>query len=278
MTYERFEMSFRLVASDIDGTLADEQGRLSERTVRVLQSLLDNGMPVVLVTGLNPWPARRYVEQISHGIRAISLNGIFLLEDGDVQPGHFLTSELACRAAEHIHALGCIAQVYGEDLITRYLPVDNGLGAMRVLIDQRPFQPFEAVETLEDLFAVSPAQVALYDVEARAMEAYEVLKKAVGEDAYVVLQPGTRTWVEVNHPEARKDTALLALADRAGVTPEEILYFGDSLNDRVVFDRVPHCVAVANARPEIKPLAWRVAPSNEENGVAQTLAEMFSVG
>jgi len=268
-------MSFRLVASDIDGTLADGQGRLSEITVQVLRSLLDRSMPVVLVTGLNPWPAQRYVEQIGHGIRAISLNGIFLLEQGEVQPGRFLAPAVARRAIQRIRALGCVPQVYGEDLITRYLPGARGMAAMQALIDERPFQPYEAVETMEELFAVPPAQVALYDVEARAMDTHKELKNTVGDEAYVVLQPGTRAWVEVNHPEARKDTALLALAQRVGIAPEEILYFGDSLNDQVVFERVPHCVAVANARPEIKPLAWRVAPSNEDDGVAQMIAEIF---
>ncbi len=150
------------------------------------------------------------------------------------------------------------------------------MAAMQALIDQRPFQPYEAVETVEELFVVPPAQVALYDVEVRALEAHEALKTAMGDDAYVVLQPGARAWVEVNHPEARKDTALLALAEQAGIALEEIVYFGDSLNDQVVFERVPHCVAVANARPEIKALAWRVAPSNADDGVARTLAELFA--
>lgn len=270
--------SFRLIASDIDGTLADAQGRLSPATLRVLRSLLDKGVPVVLVTGLNPWPARRYVEQIGHGIRAISLNGIFLLADDEVQAGQFLAPEVARRAAKRIHALGHVPQVYGEDLITRYLPCAQGMSAMQDLIDRRPFQPYEAVETMDALFAVQPAQVALYEAEARARTAHNVLKASLRNEAYVVLQPGAQAWVEVNHPEARKDTALLILAQEEGIVPEEILYFGDSLNDQVVFERISHCVAVDNARSEIKALAWRIAPSNEEDGVAQTLMELYGMG
>ncbi|MGC9399631.1 MAG: HAD family hydrolase [Anaerolineae bacterium] len=271
------EMQFHLVASDIDGTLADGEGRLSTATVRTLRALLDAGVPVTLVTGLNPWPARRYVEQIGHGVRAISLNGVFLLEEGKVQPGRFIAPEVARRAVKKIRALGCVPQVYGEDLVTRYLPIPQGMPSMQTLIDERPFQPYEAVETAEALFPVPPAQVALYDNEARALKAYESLQAALGDEAYVVLQPGTRAWVEVNHPEARKDTVLLALAQRLDIAPEEVLYFGDSLNDRRVFERLPHCVAVANARPEIKALAWKIAPGNDEDGVARTLVKLFGL-
>ena len=71
--------------------------------------------------------------------------------------------------------------------------------------------------------------------------------------------------------------ALLALASRLGVAPDEIVYFGDSLNDLVVFRALWYCVAVDNARPEVKALAWRIAPSNNENGVARMLAELFGL-
>ncbi len=266
---------FRLVATDIDGTLADSVGELSARTVNVLQRLLDDGVPVTLVTGLNPWPVRRYVAQVGHGVRAISLNGIFLLEDAAVHAGKFLAPALARRAATLIAEAGYVPQVYGQDLTTRYLPVAAGMSVMKALMAARPYQPYAPVSTVDALFAVTPAQVALCDTEPRAREIYGLLQEALGEDVYLVLQPGERSWVEVNHPEARKDTALLQLAQRLDVALEKIVYFGDSLNDRVVFERLPHCVAVGNARPEIKRLAWRVAPSNDEDGVAQTLEELF---
>ena len=43
----------RLIASDIDGTLADDQGELAPETIVTLRALLRRGMSVVLVTGLN---------------------------------------------------------------------------------------------------------------------------------------------------------------------------------------------------------------------------------
>jgi hydroxymethylpyrimidine pyrophosphatase-like HAD family hydrolase len=268
---------FRLVATDIDGTLANSEGELSARTVDVLRRLLDDGVPVALVTGLNPWPVRRYVEQIGHGIRAISLNGIFLLEDKKVHEGKFLAPTAARRAASLIADAGYVPQVYGQDLTTRYLPVEAGMSVMESLMASRPYQPYAAVSTVDALFDVAPAQVALCDVEPRARQVYTLLEQALGTDVYLVLQPGAHSWVEINHPEARKDTALVRLAQRMDVAPDEIVYFGDSLNDRVVFERLPYCVAVGNARPEIKPLAWRSAPTNDEDGVARTLQTLFEL-
>ena len=260
------------MTTDIDGTLVNDRSELTPVTLRVLRQLLERGMPVVLVTGLNPWPTRRYIEQIGHGIRAITLNGIFLLEDGEIHEGLFVDPAVARAAVEIIVPL-----VYGADGVSRYLPVNGGMAEVAKLIAERSYQPYRPVESADALFAVRPAQVSVCDSDARVAALQPFLEAAFGDRAYVVRVPGQRAWVEVNHPEARKDVALLALALRLGVAPDDIIYFGDSLNDLVVFRALRHCVAVDNARPEVKALAWRIAPSNNEDGVACVLAELFGI-
>lgn len=275
--------NLRLIASDIDGTLANDQGELAPETIAALQALLQRGIPVVLVTGLNPWPVRRYLARISQGthfpnLRAIALNGIFLLEGDALHEGYFTAPEALRDAIVALLDAGCVPLVFGADGVTRYLPLLAGMATVEALIAARPYQPFAAVPTVEALFAVRPALVSMTGSAEEAARLYPRLAAAVGERAYVVYQPGSqRSWVEVNHPEARKDIALLALAARLGVAPEEILYFGDSLNDLPVFQAVPHAVAVENARPEVKALAWRIAPPNHAAGVARFLAELFEL-
>ncbi|MBN1260392.1 MAG: HAD family phosphatase [Anaerolineae bacterium] len=269
---------FRLAASDIDGTLVNDQGALSPRTLATLQALLDRGTPVVLVTGLNPWPARRYVETIGHGVRAIALNGTFLLEEGRRRPGRFTPVEVVRTAVSIMVDQGMAPLVFGADMVTRYLPVPQGLNAVESLIAERSYQPFQEVAKVEELFETPPAQCAACGEDEQARHLFAVLQAAIGERAYLVRQPGfRRSWVEVNHPGARKDLALLALAERLGVSREHIVYFGDSNNDLPVFDVIPHAVAVANACTEIKARAWRVGPANHEDGVARVLETLFEL-
>jgi Cof subfamily protein (haloacid dehalogenase superfamily) len=276
-------VTFRLVTTDIDGTLVNDRSELTPVTLRVLRQLLDRGVPVVLVTGLNPWPTRHYVEQIGHGVRAITLNGIFLLEDGGANEtfafheGLFVDPAVAREAVEIVVAQGFVPLVYGADGVSRYLPVDGGMGEVTKLVAERPYQPYQAIDTIDALFAVRPTQVSVCDSDARVAALHPHLDAAFSDRAYVVRVPGRRAWVEVNHLEARKDVALSALASRLGVTPDEIVYFGDSLNDLVVFRALHHCVAVDNARSEVKALAWRTAPSNNDDGVAHVLAELFGL-
>lgn len=270
-------MNFRFVTTDIDGTLVNDRSELTSLTLHVLRQLLDCGVPVALVTGLNPWPTRRYVEQIGHGVRAITLNGIFLLEDGEVHEGCFVDLAVARAAVEIIVAQDYVPIVYGADGVSRYLPIEGGMDEVTKLVVERPYQPYQAVDSVDALFAVRPAQVSVCDSDARVAALQPSLAAAFGDRAYVVHAPGRRAWVEVNHPEARKDVALLALASRLGVAPDEIVYFGDSLNDLVVFRALRHCVAVDNARVQVKEMAWRIAPLNNDDGVARMLMELFGL-
>ncbi len=270
----------QLIATDVDGTLVETQGMpLSAFTLQILRDVLDRGFALTLVTGLNPWVARRYVRAIGDGVRAVCLNGIFTLEGEDLQPGRFVDEDVARHAIAITLEEKQIPLVYGADGVTRYLiPEGSDRTAFDGLVAERGhFQPFQAVAGASALFDVRPAQVSVCDHPARTKSLYHRLHEAVGDEAYVVHQPNVRSWVEVNHPDGRKDVGLFAMADRLNVPRERILYFGDSLNDLPVFRRLPYPVAMANALPEVKALAWRTALPAGEDGVARFLCDLLEL-
>ena len=72
-------------------------------------------------------------------------------------------------------------------------------------------------------------------------------------------------------PKATKGAAVLALGRRFGVMPSEIMTFGDSANDISMIEAAGVGVVMDNARAEIKEYADLIAPSNEDEGVAQII-------
>lgn len=81
--------------------------------------------------------------------------------------------------------------------------------------------------------------------------------------------------LEVNAPGATKGEALLALCRALSVDPAETVAFGDGTNDRTMLRCAGVGVAMANAAPETRAEADLVAPSNQEDGVAQVLGQWF---
>ena len=71
---------------------------------------------------------------------------------------------------------------------------------------------------------------------------------------------------------------LLALAEKFGVMPSETMSFGDSGNDISMIEAAGVGVVMDNARDEIKAHADLIAPSNQDEGVAQIIEKYVLEG
>ena len=93
----------------------------------------------------------------------------------------------------------------------------------------------------------------------------------------------TTTWsstgalVEISAADVTKASTLALLCDELGVTREEVVAFGDMPNDLAMLRWAGTSYAMANAHPSVLDLADRRAPSNEDDGVAAVLEELFEL-
>ena len=70
-----------------------------------------------------------------------------------------------------------------------------------------------------------------------------------------------------------KTAAIRALAEISQISPEDIVSFGDDMNDIEMLKLCGTGVAVANAIPEAREAADEITLSNDEDGVAEWLAD-----
>ena len=82
--------------------------------------------------------------------------------------------------------------------------------------------------------------------------------------------------VELLEKNVNKYTALLKCSHYLEIDTDEILYFGDDLNDVEVFDNLSHCVAMGNAAEQIKKRAAYITKTNKEDGVAFFLTSVLN--
>lgn len=81
--------------------------------------------------------------------------------------------------------------------------------------------------------------------------------------------------VEITSAAATKGTALAWLCGHLGVSPADVVAFGDSDNDVSMLEAAGDGVAMDNARPEVKAAADHVAPPCTESGVARYLEPLL---
>ena len=81
--------------------------------------------------------------------------------------------------------------------------------------------------------------------------------------------------VEINHKDANKGAALLALASHLGLDRSQVMAFGDGLNDVSMIRAAGIGVAMQNAVAEVKAAADLITGSCEDSGVAQTIEKIL---
>ena len=62
-----------------------------------------------------------------------------------------------------------------------------------------------------------------------------------------------------------------------GVTPDEVIVFGDGENDADMFRQVKYSIAMGNAEDYVKEQAFDVTASNDEDGLERALRKYLTL-
>jgi HAD superfamily hydrolase (TIGR01484 family) len=260
----------RLVATDLDGTLLDDEGELSERTQEVLRRVQALGVRVVIVTAR----PLRWMDELwarvggGRGVGIVS-NGAITYDIGtrEVLDHHGIPAQVGLPMVEAIReaapgtaiALECLGGFRHEPAYVDLHPTppDMRVGELAEIWDE------PAVKVLAQHLTLYPA-----DFRTRVID-------AVGERA-------TPTWttdrlMEISAAGVTKGVALAALCERLGVAADEVVAFGDMPNDLAMLTWAGTSYAVANGHESVLSAADHVAPRNTDDGVAVTLTRIFGL-
>ena len=262
--------AFLLVASDIDGTLIHTDGTLSPRTAEVLSAL---PVPAVLVTGRPVrWLPQLY-DQMAEPLPAICANGavIYDPDTDEVLQASPLSVELLLdvtkRLREAVPDIVLAVEIeHGRSF--RYeqgWPVPSGgHNEVRVL------------STPDELTSAPAAKLLVRSASSAPDAFYELVSKTLG-DAAVATHSSTSALVEISAAGVTKAAGLAWLCEREGIPQDRVLAFGDMPNDVPMMTWAGRSVAMANAHPAVREVADEETLSNDEDGVAAYLAEVYGL-
>ena len=95
------------------------------------------------------------------------------------------------------------------------------------------------------------------------------LREKFSKDLYIVRADDH--FLECLHPNVNKGNGLKELGEKIGITPDEMIAFGDEKNDISMFDIVGTAVAMGNGSQEAKDHAEYITDSNDNDGIAKAL-------
>lgn len=265
-------MKYKLIISDFDDTILDSRGLYSDYFVSTVRDFVSRGGHFHIATG-------RMTSGVIDHARAIGLKGDIITFQGsvvaDIESGKILVNDgfspdVAVRITKYLEELGCYFHVYSHTEVitkksTRFTELYSGFSKCDIKETHSPVS-----EYIERTSHVSPKIMAMSDPD----NIPSLMARLQEEFRDVALVNTSKKWmVEIVPLGVDKGIASAKLAKKLGISREETLCIGDSLNDAPMIEWAGLGVVVANGSDAAKSYADVIMPSCDEEGVAKTILE-----
>lgn len=255
-------MTKKLVLFDLDGTLLTDEHKVLDSTKEALEELKESGHVVMCATGRSYPLAKEIIEEVGFD-NTILNNGAVAFYEGKQVYGNPLDRQ----AMERFIALN---QENDIDLIFHSLKETKRY--------TESYQPITH-DVMTSFGSFVPDYEANYHEDKDIYQIVSIIDEE-RMTLYGERFPEFRfvRWHEVGldvlpHNGSKAET-IKSVAKQLGISKEDIVAFGDGLNDIEMLDYVGTGVAMGNARPEAKAVSNHVTATNNEHGIAKALKEL----
>ena len=261
-----------LIACDVDGTLIDDQERISPRTRSAVRAAVAAGAEFVLATGRPPRWVHPVVDALGFAPTAVCANGAVIYDSATdrVLSARTLSvdalSELAELATRVIPGSGLAVERVGRsahDTVTPQFVSSPGY-------EHAWLNPDNTEVSLEDLLSAPAVKLLIRKAGALSSEMAAALSEHLASSGDITYSTNNGL-IEIVPPGVDKATGVAEVARPLGITDEDVVAFGDMPNDVPLLLRAGLGVAMANAHPDALAAADEVTASNADDGVARVL-------
>lgn len=261
-----------LIATDVDGTLLDDDEKISARTRAAVHALVDSGAQFVLATGRPPRWVRPIVDQLGLTPMAVCANGAVIYDPS--------VDRIVSARTLSADALGELAEI-----ATRVIP-GAGLAVERVgntahdvatpqFVSSPGYEhawlnPDNTEVSIEDLLSAPAVKLLIRKAGARSADMAAELAKHVGMEGDITYSTNNGL-IEIVPLGVSKATGIEEVARPMGIDAADVVTFGDMPNDVPMLGWAGLGVAMGNAHPDAVGAADEVTATNVEDGVALVL-------
>ncbi|WEG18435.1 Cof-type HAD-IIB family hydrolase [Alkalihalophilus pseudofirmus] len=283
----------KMIAIDMDGTLLDDERKVTVENVKAIKEAQKRGIEVVIATGRDDKEARIPLDEAKLTCPVISVNGAEVQSaDGKVLDVYSLDNETVKKASEILHRHEVYFELYTnkgaftddyEKGIETVIDVllssgsTDSLDHMREIAEER--YETGAVSHIENYQALfDDPTISFYKLLAFTKDDQKrtKAKHELEEMDHLAISSSASDNLEITHCEAQKGRAVKRYAAGLDIPMEEVMVIGDNGNDLSMFKVAGHAVAMGNAIEEVKSLAQELTDTNDNSGVAKAIYNILS--
>ena len=263
-------MGYRLLASDIDGTLITSNQELTNETRAAIDALKAQGKFFTLSTGRPIMGISKYIHLVSTGVPLISYNGAMIIrpDNGEIIFERGLAAESALEVIRRGNELGTIVIVWAKNRLFANKIDEYVEGYQRITGEE-----INLIDDVEEVVAMGVTKCLWLD-RAENISKYNDELIAAPIDG-INFCTSTPMLLEFMCEGVSKGEGLKKVCEYCGVDISEAIAAGDELNDMSMIEAAGLGVAMGNAHSAIKAVANHITLTNDKNGLAAMINEFM---
>lgn len=271
-----------LYVTDLDGTLMRDDKTISDRSVEMINRLIQEGILITYATARSIYSASEITEKINFKIPVITRNGT-ALADGvtkkEIEIEVFQQEELLdIKKYVQKYKLPVFVTSYmdGREKMM-YVTGRRNVGVEKFLDDHKKDERLYPVLSDNELWKGNVCYFTFIgDREELDPLYFDVSQDKRWNCVYQKDKYEPEYWLEISAKNATKAKAIKKIQDKYQC--DRVVVFGDSLNDLSMFEEADEAYAVDNAMEEVKRMATGVIGSNHDDGVAVWIGRDVAIG
>ncbi len=284
---------YKLIAIDIDGTLINSYGEITNENKNAVKKANEAGINVILASGRNYATIQSFSNDLNLNKYAICGNGssIYDIKNNKVIYEKTLSKEKVLDIIKICEENSIYYNIYTESsILTQKLNYNTLVYYNENLKKQDGKKTY--INIIENLYKyVKESEIDKYlkiticdDSQVIFKNILKTLKNIKGIDVLDVehmsrkiIKTGSTEikveyfYTEVTAENTDKWNAIKFLAKELGIENKEVLTIGDNINDKTMIENAGLGIAMGNSNPSIKEVADCVVNDNDSSGVAQAI-------
>lgn len=269
-------MQYKIIFTDIDGTLLNQDRALSKKTIDTVKAVREK-LPFILISARMPSAMRYLQEELEiNSLPIICYNGGLILVNDQPISSTEIPLNIIKDLTNFNNSINSHISLYHHD--EWYVP-EYDFWAKREENNTRvtpEVMPHTQVIEKWQKDNKGAHKIMAMGTEEQIDAIRDYLQANFSE--HLNLYRSKSTYLEIAHKDISKFRAIkILLENHYKYSTEETIAFGDNYNDVEMIDGVGYGVAVANARQEVLNVANLVTDAGINDGVANTLIKILKI-
>ena len=284
---------YKLVAVDLDGTLLNQYGDVTENTKRVIKNVMRKGTQVVLASGRSIDSIQNISNEIGASRYIVAGNGAVLydIEEQKNLYENYIPIEKAKKIIDICEENSIFYNIYtNKKIVTKNLRY-NVLYYYKENLKKadRKKTNIDIVDSIQDyvknmrdenimkIFICDETASVFNSIMKKFEEVPNVETLDVSHMSRKVIKNGTLEfpieyyYTEISMKNVDKWNAIEFLINKMGINKDEVIAIGDNMNDKKMIEEAGLGITMEGSTPAVTDIANYVTADNNNEGVAKAL-------